>query len=187
MSGLLWVSLFAGCVLSAMDQAPVTYPFSELRRIAVLPVIDSRGDQKQKINAYGIQKDVMKILSKRRYQAVAGDRGTDVLRGLTEDDFKKAGADLIKKIGPQNERWALVVCATDVESKLTFGSSAHARIMIFLLDKERGRVAWSDIGTGHASMYGLDGMMFKRAMKSNAIRQSVYKMLEAFPKLPKVK
>ncbi len=182
---LLASSLLSGCVLSAGDQAPVMYPFSEMRRIAILPVVDSRADKKEKIDFRKIQKYSMEILSERRYLPVASDQGVNALEGLNEDDLKKASPELLKLLGPESERWVLVVWVGDVASKRTFGSSANAQVFGFLFDKERGKVAWSDTGTGHAVSGGLAGMMLKSSTREEAVGMAILRMLEAFPKLPK--
>jgi hypothetical protein len=191
-SRLLFVaSLVAGYALTAKDVPPVMYPFSEMRRIAVLPVVDSRGDKKEKIDVRRIQATSMKILSDRRYQPVASDQGVSALDGLTEDDLKKASPGLINRLGPESERWVLVVCFSDATSKVALGRSETAQVFGFLFDKERGKVAWSDTGTGHVVEGGVNGMItgtiFKSRMKSGARYEAVSVMLQAFPKLPKVR
>jgi hypothetical protein len=164
---------------------PVLYPFSEMRRIAVLPVIDSRGDKTTKLDIAKIHKNVMGRLARRRYEPTASDEGVAAIQGWTEDDFKKADTDIIKRIGPENERWTLVICVSDFKSKFRIGVSVTAQVYGFLFDKQRGRIAWSDVGSGYDKKGGvLEGAMSIAEAKDTAIISAFSKMFEAFPVLP---
>jgi hypothetical protein len=177
--------LLSAGALSAKDETPVMYPFSEMRAVAVLPVLDSRAGKKEGVNFEKVRKDAMKMLSRKRYVPLASERGTESLAKLTEDDLKTATPDFIRGLGPNDQRWVLVFCLADAKSKITLGSSANAQAMMFLFDKKLGKVAWSDTGTGQSATAGLDGMLFKKANRSTAIAMAMYQMVSAFPKLPK--
>jgi hypothetical protein len=174
--------VIAGGSLYAKDkvQMPVLYPFSEMRRIAVLPMIDSRSDKKAKLDIAKLQKNIIGVLAARGYEPVASDEGVDLLQGLTEEDFKKADANMIKRIGPENERWILVVCMSDYASKFRIGLSVTAQVYGFLFDKQRVRIAWSDVGSGA----GKGGILDMSEAKDDAIWGAFRKMWEAFPRLP---
>jgi hypothetical protein len=178
-----------GCALllttcgAAKDMPPVTYPFSELRTLTVLPVIDNTGGNK-KIDCEKVRRNVMKMLAKRRYVPLPGGDAS-ALRGLNDEDLKTADAALVKRLVPEGERWALLVYVGDVASKTTFGSSANAQIFGFLFDRQNGKLAWKDVGTGKAASGGLLGMMLKGEVTSEAVQMAMFNMLAAYPRLPK--
>lgn len=172
--------------LDAKDKtrAPITYPFSELRSLELLPVIDNTGDS-SKIKPEKVRKELTKILSGRRY--VVTHAGADAkLQGFSDEEFKTASEEVIRSLGPQGSRWIMVICVGDVGSKLTFGSVANAKVHGYLYDKERGKLAWHDSGFGTAAGGGVVGMLMKSTITSAAVILALHQKTEVFPKLPKI-
>jgi hypothetical protein len=181
---VLIMMVFMNACIFAKDITPITYPFSEMRRIAVLPVVNGSGEEKIKYSPKKVRKYAMKMLKNLRYEPFESNDEA-VLKGLMAEDLKNADKALIDRVVPPNERWALIVCVGDVSSKLGLGSSANAQIYSFLVDKERSKIAWWDEASAYYSSGGLIGMLEKGAVKNAAIQWALYLSLEAFPKLTK--
>jgi hypothetical protein len=189
-SKLMILAFLLASYCVAKDKVPVMYPFSELRRVVVPPVIDNTGNTKKIYDPEKIHKRTIETLEALRYEPIL-QTDSKALQGLTQEDLKTANADLINRIVPEGERWALVVCFGDISIKL---GVANAQIFGFLFDKERGKLAWSNIGadsydnvTTNVGGGGAlaEASVFKGIAKNTAVNNAVYKLFKAFPKLPK--
>jgi hypothetical protein len=92
---------------------------------------------------------------------------------VTEDDLKEPSESWIRKLGPENARWVLILALEDSTSHLTFGSTGSAIVMGTLFDKQKGKLVWRAIDTGRAGQGGLLGMAMKSAMTEVAIEDAV--------------
>jgi hypothetical protein len=179
-------TLLLACIaMPEWAATPVTYPFSEARRIVVPRVVDCRARRQDGLKTEELRKEAVKRLVSRRYDAVAMDGKSSVLDAQTEESIKNADASLIRRVVPKGERFALILCIADDRSLYTFGAAHDVQLHVFLLDREQGKVAWSHVGGGVAAESDLAGVGFKTEMKGFAIQRALYRALEEFPKLPK--
>lgn len=159
--------------------------FATFEKIVVLPAVDSRVGLKASVNLEDIQKQVVKLLKKKNYVAEAANSGA--ASEILEEDLKEAKPEWVKKLGPAEARWVMVVCLGDVTSKVKFGSTGNAEVSGYLYDKQDGKLIWKEKGVGQAGQGGLVGMMMKGMMKSAALNSAIYNLMSSVPKRPKPK
>ncbi len=101
---------------------------------------------------------------------------------VTEDDLKEPEEAWIRKLGPDDARWVLILALEDAESHLTFGATGSAIVMGTLFDRQNGKLVWRAIGTGRAGQGGLIGMGMKSASEKTAIQDAVKELCSMVPK-----
>lgn len=157
----------------------------EIDLITILPAIDGRFDKKIKVNLEKqLNKLAKQLLKRRRYEAqIVDNYGAETQ--ITKDDLKSGDAEWIKKLGPSDANWVMVLVLDDVVTKLTFGSTGNAEVSGFLFDKETGTLVWRDKATGKAGQGGLIGMAMKGMMNGQAILFAVDSLITSIPGRPK--
>jgi hypothetical protein len=184
---VLALGLMTGCVpaLEPAIQLDSNFQPQKVDLISILPPVDARLDKKEKVN---LQKELNKAarskLKKKRYkvQLIDTDSTNSV---ITKDDLETYDAAWIKKLGPGDANWVMVLVLDDVVTKLSFGSTGNAEVSGFLFDKQSGTLLWRDKGVGKTGMGGLAGMMMIASMDEEAIRLAVIDLIASIPKRPK--
>lgn len=92
---------------------------------------------------------------------------------MSEDELKTPQESWIRKLGPDNAHWVLVLALEDASSHLTFGATGKAIVMGSLFDRTNGKLVWRAVGVGSSGQYGLIGMAVKSAMSPAAIDYAV--------------
>jgi hypothetical protein len=179
--GLMFLLLAAIC---AAKKQPADPKFLAIENLSVLPLIDARAGKKADINVEHVQESVVKTLTRKHYSVTAASSAGDAGQ-IVEEDLQGAQPAFIKKLGPTEARWVLVICLQDVASKVTFGSTGNAEISGYLFDKNSGELVWSGKGVGKAGQGGLMGMAMKGMMNSAAVDAAVADLAKAFPDHPK--
>ena len=160
--------------------------FLAIDQIVLLPVLDARAGKKENINLEKyLRGTAQKNLKSKNYQVILNDSFGNADQ-IVEEDLSDAKPDWIKRLGPSEARWVMIVGIRDVHSKTTFGSTGNAEVFGFLYDKENG-VVWKGIGTGQVGQGGLLGMALKGVMSASAIQIATANLLGSLPKLPKNK
>jgi hypothetical protein len=188
MGALFTIILTIDCLADKPKKPPTEMEilFATFEKIVVLPAVDSRVGEKASVKLEDIQKEVLKLLKKKNYVAEA-PANSGAASEFVEEDLKEAKPEWVKKLGPAEARWVLVVCLGDVTSKMTFGSTGNAEVSGYLYDKQDGKLIWKEKGVGQAGQGGLAGMMMKGAMKSAALNSAIYNLMSSVPKRPKPK
>jgi hypothetical protein len=158
------------------------FDFSSIDTITILPPVDTRVDKQINVNLdKQLAQAAEKIIRKKGYRTsmspVLGEVGT-----IVEEDLKDARPDWVKRLGPPEARWVMVVCLVDVATKLTLGSTGNAEIAGYLYDKETGLMVWKDKGIDQEGEAGLIAMAFKGLMDEAAIGGAVTNLLASIPK-----
>ncbi len=184
-----WILLVTGiCSISAAgkkhEKLPPDPKFSAITNISVLPIADARAGKKAGVNLEKLQGNVVSTL-KRKHYPVDPATSSGVSGEIAIEDMESPNSPYIKKLGPANERWVMVVFLDDVNSKITFGSTGNAELTGFLFDKEQGELVWRGKGVGQAGQGGLMGMTMKGMMKSEALDAAVANLLGSMPTRPK--
>jgi hypothetical protein len=156
-----------------------------IRNISVLPVVDARAGAKAGVNLEKLQGGVVSVLTKALRYPASAVGASGLAAQVAEEDLQSALPAYIRKLGPADERWVMVVCLEDVASKLTFGSTGNAEVSGYLFDKDSGSVVWSGKGVGQAGQGGLMGMAMKGAMKGAALDAAIRNLLGGVPRRPK--
>jgi len=168
----------------AAKELPPDPRFMSIESVSVLPIVDARAGKKAGVNLENLQNSVVNILRKKHYlvnsSASDGDAGQ-----VAEEDLQAAEPQFIRKLGPADSRWVLVVCLEDVISKVTFGSTGNAEMSGYLFDKESGKVIWQSKGVGQAGQGGLLGMTMKGMMSGEAIGSALSNLFAGLPAKPK--
>ena len=158
--------------------------FAAIQSISVLPIVDTRAGKKASVNMRKLQGSVVSTLKKKRYSVRAA--GTSGTAGQIDiEDLESPDPLWVKKLGPADARWVMVICLDDVTSKITFGSTGNAEMSGFLFDKDSGGLIWKGRGVGQAGQGGLMGMTMKGMMKGEALQSAVFSLLSGVPKRPK--
>jgi hypothetical protein len=158
--------------------------FVAIDQIAILPVVDLRAGKKDKVNLESLRKTTEGVLKRKNYTAIRTDNA-GTAGEIVEEDLNDARPEWIKRLGPPESRWVMVVGLGDVHSSMTFGSTGNAQVIGFLFDKQDGSVLWKGTGVGQAGQGGLAGMMMKGMMKGEALDNAMFNLLGSFPNLPK--
>lgn len=184
---LLLITGICAVECAAKKRVPRTPPDPRLlaiQDVSVLPVVDARAGTKAAVNLEKLQGHVVKTLQQKRYPASAA--GASGQSGeIAVEDMESADPPFIKKLGPADERWVLVVFLNDITSKLTLGSTGNAELSAYLFDKDGGALLWKGKGVGQAGQGGLIGMPLKGMMKGQALDAAVVSLLAGIPNRPK--
>jgi hypothetical protein len=151
-----------------------------IENISVLPIVDARAGKKAGVNLDHLQNSVVNVVKKKHYPVSAASTSGEAGE-IAEEDLQSPRPPFLKKLGPADARWVMVVCLEDVASKITFGSTGNAELSGYLFDKDSGGVVWTDKGVGQAGQGGLMGMAMKGMMSSAAIDSAVSNLLGSLP------
>lgn len=180
---LVLILLAAGCAIPVKQAIHLDAEFKapEISEITLLPTLDLRVDRDVNVDTQkAIREDGMSRLKKKGYQVVLHDN-LGGMAEITEYDLKSGDPNWIKRLGPSEARWVMVLVLVDVKTKLTFGSTGNAEVAGFLYDKERGVIVWRDKGIGQVGQGGLVGMMMKGMMDDQAISAAMFNLLSSIP------
>jgi hypothetical protein len=183
--GLMVLLLTGICAMNCPGKNPPDPKLMAIENISVLPIVDARAGDKKKVNMGDIQTTVIRLLNKKKhYPASAASTSGDVGQ-IAVEDLESAIPSYVKKLGPPDARWVMVICLDDVVSKLTLGSTGNAELSGYLFDKDSGELIWKGKGVGQAGQGGLMGMAMKGAMKGQALLEAIQKLLKGMPDRPK--
>jgi hypothetical protein len=177
------------CVLSLScfgkrHAPPPDLRFVAIDRVVILPVVDARAGKRDHVNLESLRKSAMNRLKRKNY-AVDQTENKGTAGDIIEEDLNDAKPEWIKRLGPQQARWVMVVGLSEAHSKITFGSTGNAEVIGFLFDKQDGSVLWKGTGIGQAGQGGLMGMAMKGMMTGAALDSAMANLLIGIPKLPK--
>ncbi|MBZ5671786.1 MAG: hypothetical protein LAO04_18920 [Acidobacteriia bacterium] len=182
---LLLTAIFGvECAAKKKPKLPPDPKFMAIQNILVLPLVDSRVGEKASVNKNKLQASAVNALKRKRYPVTAASTSGEMGQAV-EEDFQDAKPEWVKKLGPADARWVIVVCLRDVISKMTFGSAGNAEVSGYLFDKESGELVWKGKGVGQAGQGGLLGMTMKGAMKGEALDAALYDLFSSIPTRPK--
>jgi hypothetical protein len=181
---VLIAATLAGCAARKPPATvPAAYPFSEVRAVTLMPIVDSRSGEKARIDFEKLRAQAEKQLTGKRYR-VTLDADAASLADMNVDDINEMTPDLVRKTAPSEQRWVMILCLEDVATKITFGSTGNAEMTGFLFDKQSGKLAWKNKGIGKAGQGGLAGMMMKGMMKGEALSAALTNLLLPVPEQP---
>jgi hypothetical protein len=158
--------------------------FLAIDQITIIPAVDLRAGKKDTVNLEKLDKMAEGVLKRKNYSAARTDN-KGIIGDIAEEDLNDAKPEWIKRLGPADARWVMVLGLNDVHSKMSFGSTGNAEVVGFLFDKQDGSVLWKGTGIGQAGQGGLLGMAMKGAMSEAAIETAVGNLLNDIPKLSK--
>jgi hypothetical protein len=193
------ISMSITSASAAEEKKPVFvapgFQFESVDIVYVLPAVDIRikKDQGAEAALQTIDSGILYYLKKRGYRTVPGEpkhggfsqsafskvshkeeqTAPPVRMTVSEDDLKEPEEQWIRKLGPENARWVLVLALEDSESHLTFGSTGSAIVMGALFDKQSGKLVWRGIGAGRAGQGGVLGMATKSESVHDAVQSAV--------------
>lgn len=150
--------------------------------IAVLSVADVRKDKSvgfKKLNTIG-HRTVKTGLKKSRYElAFQSDFGG--IAAVTDEDLEYLDPSWVSDLGPDGERWVLLVVLEDAARKATFGSAFGTVCSGYLFDRSTGEAVWLDEATGTQGQGGLIGFAMGSAMRGEAFASCTSNLLASFP------
>jgi hypothetical protein len=158
--------------------------FAAIDQVVVLPVVDARAGKKDNVNLESLRKSAISNLKRKNY-AVDQTDNAGTAGEILEEDLNDAKPEWIKRLGPPEARWVMVVELNEAHSNITFGSTGNAEVAGFLFDKQDGSVLWKGTGIGQAGQGGLMGMAMKGMMTGAALDSAMANLLSGIPKLPK--
>lgn len=156
------------------------FKFEEVDTIYLLPAVDLTVNKDKNPEQHLQQVDCATPypLKKRGYATVpekvrCKEPNPPTRMTVTEDDLKQPEEAWIRKLGPENAHWVLVLALEDASSHMTFGSTGKAIVMGTLFDRQNGKLVWRAVGTGKQGQGGLIGIAAKGAMTDMAIDSAV--------------
>jgi hypothetical protein len=181
---LLTVAVSVVCAAKKRAEPQSDSKFGAIENISVLPIVDARTGDKAGVSLEKLQRSVVNALKRKQYPVQAADSSGEAGE-IAIEDVEAADPQYIKKLGPADARWVLIIFLDDVASKVTFGSTGNAKLSGFLFDKSSGELVWKGRGIGQAGQGGLMGMAMKGAMKGAALEAAVFNLIREIPKRPK--
>lgn len=201
--------------------APPDPKFAAIDQIVILPVVDARAGKKDDSDIDSLLVATVDSLKRKNYTVTvilassssspAGGPSCPI--GLTcrsnekwkaveaVEDLNEAKPDWIKRLGPPEARWVMVVGLNQLQGRnfapiyatkgpfkggVGHGSTGIAEVFGFLFDKQDGSVLWKNTAAGEASEGGgLVELGDKGGMMAEALDLAVSNLLSSIPKLPK--
>ncbi|ANE56717.1 MULTISPECIES: hypothetical protein [Methylomonas] len=133
--------LLEGCAVTQ----PAFYRASELMPksigyITLLPAVDARIDKHVAAHLEEpLRQKAATILKRKGYPVVLSDSRESAT--LTNDSLRAADPAVIKRLGPPDARWIMVLALIDLN---VVGSNDKVEVAGFLYDKEKGLQLWRD-------------------------------------------
>ena len=181
----IWVlalAVFPVPCLGKREQPPPDPKFTSIGEIVILPALDFRADKEHKAPLKDMRKEARAILKHKNYAVSESDTTGDVGEILRED-LKTSKPEWVKRLGPKEARWVMVLGLGYMDSKLDIGSSGTAQVFGYIYDKETGETVWNDKTMGRSSApAGLLGMSMKHLMSGAAVQEAVMNLLFEIPK-----
>ena len=150
--------------------------------IAVLSVADTRKDKRvdfKKLTPIG-HRTVKTGLKKSSYELAFQSDFGDVPE-VTDEDLEYLDPSWVSDLGPDGERWVLLVVLEDAARKATFGSAFGTVCSGYLFDKSTGKAVWLDEATGTQGQGGLIGFAMGSAMRGEAFASCANNLMASFP------
>jgi hypothetical protein len=180
----LVLSTFTVNAFGKRHKLPPDPRFVAIDQIVILPVVDSRADKKDSVNLESLRKMVVIRLKHKNY-TVSTTENIGTVGEILEDDFNNATPWWIKRLGPPDARYVMIVGIGEAHSKITFGSTGNAELFGYLFNKQDESVLWKGTGVGQAGQGGLMGMAMKGMMREEALENAMNNLLVDIPTLPK--
>ena len=163
---------------------------SSVEEIVVLPAVDIRQDRSA--SAEGIQEWMIEHSDPdyERFSARArlSEKGYAVrtssslgVASITEDELAEQGVQWIKKLGPDDARWVMLLALEDLAEVGGFGASWSAECSGYLFDKSSGKLVWRHDAIGRAEVGGLIGLALADLARQDAMFQFALELFEQVP------
>jgi hypothetical protein len=159
--------------------------FLAIDHLIVLPLLDLREDQTEQVNLADLTNFTEDLLKQDNYPASLSDnKGT--VDEILEANLADAKPEWIKRLGPPEARWVMVVGVRDTHGMTnSLEHTNTAEFVAFLFDKQDASVLWKGKGTGKVGRMLLGGVLRKGAMPGEAEKAALTDLLSGLPTLPK--
>ena len=150
--------------------------------IAVLSVADLRKDKSvgfKKLTTIGhrtVKTDLKKSTYELAFHADFGETPE-----VTDEDLEYLDPSWVSDLGPDGERWVLLVVLEDAARKATFGSAFGTVCSGYLFDKSTGEAVWLNEATGTQGQGGLIGFAVGSAIRGEAFASCAGNLMASFP------
>ena len=158
-------------------------------RLVILPVVDRRTDKKIWVDLERIRRVTANYLTRKHYASFESDYTGDI-EAITEAELKasKSRPGWIKRLGPAEARWVMVVGLDKIE--LQGGVNArqifHTDVFGYLYDKDSASLFWDgEIVSAIEDTYSI--LAAKDRRTNAAIEQAIRDLLFDFPSKPLTK
>jgi hypothetical protein len=170
--------LLEGCAVTqpAFYRASGLTPKS-IGQITLLPAVDARIDQQVAAPLEErLRQKAATILKRKGYPVVLSDSGESTV--LTNDSLRAADPALIKRLGPPDARWIMVLALIDLN---VVGSNDKVEVAGFLYDKEKGLLLWRDSTICLVGDGGILGGLINDKRVDLAVSTAVDSLLGSIP------
>lgn len=139
------ISLFVAinCFGKRREAPPPEPRFAAIGQIVILPVVDSRVSPTVKVDLENMRKYMQQRLRRKNY-AVSSSDNTGV-GSMALADLQRGDPSWIRRLGPPQARWVMVVAFGGVQVNYRIPSAA---VLGFLYDKGAGAICWSGTAVG---------------------------------------
>ncbi|TCV86179.1 hypothetical protein EDE11_104123 [Methylomonas methanica] len=170
--------LLEGCAVTqpAFYRASGLTPKS-IGQITLLPAVDARIDKHVPAHLEKpLRQKAAAILKRKGYPVVLNDSGESNV--LTNDSLRAADPALIKRFGPPDARWIMVLALIDLN---VVGSNDKVEVAGFLYDKEKGLLLWRDSTICLVGDGGILGGLINDKRVDLAVSTAVDSLLGSIP------
>lgn len=170
--------LLEGCAVTQ----PAFYRASEFKpesigQITLLPAVDARIDKQVAAHLEEpLRQKAATILKRKGYPVVLSDSRESA--ALTGDSLRAADPALIKRLGPPDARWIMVLALIDLN---VVGSNDKVEVAGFLYDKEKGLLLWRDSTICLVGDGGIFGGLINDKKVDLAVSTAVDSLLGSIP------
>jgi len=170
--------LLEGCAVTQ----PAFYRASEFKpesigQITLLPAVDARIDKQVAAHLEEpLRQKAATILKRKGYSVILSDSREST--ALTNDSLRAADPALIKRLGPPDARWIMVLALIDLN---VVGNTDKVEVSGFFYDKEKGTLLWRDSAICLVGRGGIFGMLVNGGRGNIAISDTVNTLLTSIP------
>jgi hypothetical protein len=156
--------------------------YGGIEKIVLLPVVDCRSTNKDtKINFKNMRANAGRVLKKLNHYSVAQSDDATGLDAITEQDLGSGSREWIKRLGPPEARWVMVIGLSDLQGSHRF--STAATVFGFLYDKPEATLSWRGRGVGRPTAPAPVAYYPQAGVLGNAAAQSSAQLADALTKL----
>ncbi len=168
---LFLASFLAGCasVPFAPHYLDPSFSTADVDSITILPVADLRKDKSAQLgedweNRFAKSGTTIYWTTERTFKK---KKGFDVtfesdyggVESVSEDDLLDTDPAWVKKLGPEKDRWILLLALEDTVSKVTFGKAFAIECSAIFYDKKSGKAVWKHKATREVGQGGLGAFL----------------------------
>ena len=177
--------LIVGCASpqKAIYLAP-SFSSVNIETITLLPIVDSRTQRQFEIDETQLQQvvnpEVETVLNEKGYTVKFSNAFGDI-ECLKFGHSGNLGSDCLRRVGPKDSRWILVLFLQDFRMRGTYGGAVSTKMSGILFDRPDGLMLWRDLEYAGLSQRELVGENRYTLLENDVIQLCTQKLISSLP------